>query len=204
VSGDINARLSRWSQRKLAARRGAVIDEPPEKKQPPVQEQDAKANDAAVQPTEETPALPSIEELTAESDYTVFFGKSVPEKLKNAALRKLWRSNPIFGHIDGLDDYAEDFNLIDTPITLAQTNYKIGKGFLDDVEEKLAKLDPAKSDDADHASEPVAVAAPEGETDGGALSQNDAAEDKLNAAARQPDLEEPAASPDEQAPDKTN
>ncbi len=201
MSEDINARLSRWSQRKLAARRGAVIDEPPVKKQhAPVPEPDVKTDEPAVQQADETPALPPIEELTAESDYTVFLGKNVPEKLKNAALRKLWRSNPIFGHIDGLDDYAEDFNLIDTPITLAQTDYKIGKGFLDDVEEKLAKLEPGQSDETDGPSE-LAVAADDG-TGGGALGQIDATEDKAAGAAREPDLEEPGEEPQEQAADK--
>lgn len=53
--------------------------------------------------------LPPIEELGASSDYRGFLRDGVPEELKNAALRKLWRSNPMFALRDGLDDYDEDF-----------------------------------------------------------------------------------------------
>src|SRR3546814_17956960 len=36
--------------------------------------------------------LPSLENLTAESDLTAFLREGVPESLKKAALRKMWRS----------------------------------------------------------------------------------------------------------------
>lgn len=209
MSEDLSTRLSRWSQRKLAARHGDVIDEPPGKEaKPPVREQEAKTTDVApVQDEEAKPELPPIEELTAESDYTVFFGKNVPETLKNAALRKLWRSNPIFAHLDGLDDYCEDFNLIDTPITLAQTSYKVGRGFLDEIEEKIAKLAPAdagaSADDtpADSAAESGEAATEMRQT---ALSDNDAAGDDQGPAAPQPKADASDNSGSGQAEDKGN
>ncbi|MCZ6465922.1 MAG: DUF3306 domain-containing protein [Alphaproteobacteria bacterium] len=73
----------------------------------------------AVAPGEDTPAgedaakdLPPIDGLDKDSDYTPFLGDGVPEKLARAAMRKLWRSDPIFAFRDGLDDYDEDFSML--------------------------------------------------------------------------------------------
>ncbi len=70
--------------------------------------------------------------------------KNVPEALRRAALRKLWKSDPILANLDGLNDYDEDYNLVDTAITAAQTAYKVGKGYLDEIGEKLAQLDESE------------------------------------------------------------
>ena len=86
----------------------------------------------AVAPGEDTPAgedaakdLPPIDSLGKDSDYTPFLGDGVPEKLARAAMRKLWSSDPIFAFRDGLDDYDEDFTIIET-IVKAVTS-KAGK-----------------------------------------------------------------------------
>ncbi len=149
MSDEPNGTLSRWSQRKLAARQGAVVDEPPREKQavapadetPPAAAGEQNSAAKATDPETEIPELPRIDELTFESDYTGFLHKNVPEALRRAALRKLWTSDPVFGFIDMLDDYCEDFNAIDTPITLAQTSYQVGKGYLDEVKEAVAELE---------------------------------------------------------------
>jgi hypothetical protein len=49
-------------------------------------------------------------------------------------LRKLWLSDPIFANLDGLNDYDENFNLIDKIIAAADTNYKVGRGMLSQEE----------------------------------------------------------------------
>ncbi len=68
---------------------------------------------AAVEPTGEavdpTADLPPVETLDENSDYTGFLRDGVPEALRNAALRRLWRSSPLFAFRDGLDDYDENF-----------------------------------------------------------------------------------------------
>ena len=86
----------------------------------------------AVAPGEDTPAggdaakdLPPVDGLDKDSDYTPFLEEGVPEKLARAAMRKLWRSDPIFAFRDGLDDYDEDFTIIET-IAKAVTS-KAGK-----------------------------------------------------------------------------
>ncbi len=86
----------------------------------------------AVAPGEDTPAggdaakdLPPVDGLDKDSDYTPFLGEGVPEKLARAAMRKLWRSDPIFAFRDGLDDYDEDFSMLHS-IAKAVTS-KVGK-----------------------------------------------------------------------------
>ena len=44
----------------------------------------------------------------------------MPEALQRAALRKLWRSNPVLANLDGLVDYADDY----TDAAVARPNLK--------------------------------------------------------------------------------
>ncbi|MGH6728371.1 MAG: DUF3306 domain-containing protein [Pseudolabrys sp.] len=156
-------RLSRWSQRKFAARRGVALPAEAEDVPAPIRSGDdtqlpARERQAALQPAEaETvPVLPPIESLTFESDFTPFLAKGVSAAITRAALRKLWVSDPVLANLDGLNDYDEDYHLVDSTITVAQTNYKAGKGYLDDIEDKLAQRD----DGSDRAiKEPVEAAA---------------------------------------------
>ena len=117
--------LSRWARRKGAHRRreaaratgaargastgpadtpeGAGPDADGPRGSAPAGEADA--------PPREIPPLPDIDELAANSDYTAFLADGVPESLARAALRKLWRSDPVLANLDGLNDYDEDFTL---------------------------------------------------------------------------------------------
>ena len=63
---------------------------------------------SAGDPAPEDLDLPSIDSLTKESDFTAFLRDGVPDDLRKFALRKLWRIDPVFSIIDGLDDYDED------------------------------------------------------------------------------------------------
>jgi Protein of unknown function (DUF3306) len=151
--------FTRWSQRKAAARRGEAVAEatedaatsmrPDDERPSSAPDQDVPAGalgaetkaDAAAAAESDMPVLPSIDELDFHSDYTVFLAKNVPESLRRAALRKLWRSDPVLANLDGLNDYDEDYHLVDTTITAAQTAYKAGLGYLDEIENKLAQVD---------------------------------------------------------------
>lgn len=159
MSDDKNL-LSRWSQRKLAVRRGEALDDRPadsadislvdpladplaDRLADPLADVGADAlSPGDAPPSEpEAPVLPSIETLDAQSDYTVFMAKNVPEMVKRAALRKLWTSDPVLANLDGLNNYDEDYNVIDKAITLAQTSYRPGLGYLDEVKEKLDEVE---------------------------------------------------------------
>ena len=75
-------------------------------------------------------ALPPIESLDTDSDFTPFLADNIPEFIRNRALKILWRSDPLFGFQDGLDDYAENFRVIDKLIDAAtQSSYKPGQGY---------------------------------------------------------------------------
>ena len=92
--------------------------------------------------------LPDVETLNESSDYTPFLKDGVPEKLKRLALRKLWKSNPVFGIIDGLDDYDEDYSAIGIVAQEIFTNYKPGKGMVDpnEAEEEIDEVVKAEGE----------------------------------------------------------
>jgi hypothetical protein len=92
--------LSRWSRRKRAARAA------------PVEPAAAPKAEAPARPATPAPELPPIDSLTPDSDFSVFMHEQVDEKLRRAALRKLF-SDPALNVVDGLDDYAEDFNQLE-------------------------------------------------------------------------------------------
>lgn len=152
-----SSRLSRWSQRKLAVRqgerklathKGGALPEPDEIA--PNKELDNERKPAggqALAPADQSSAvvsenaemlseadLPPIEELSAQSDYTVFLKKNVPEALRRRALRKLWVSDPVLANLDGLNDYDDDYSIVQA-ITMDDTIYKIGRGLLGDEPE---------------------------------------------------------------------
>jgi len=97
--------LGRWSRRKAAAREPSPAARP------------AAASNAAtsqkIEPDEapiDPATLPPIESLTAESDFTVFLRKGVPESLRKAALQKLWQTEPSVVNYIPLVEYNWDFN----------------------------------------------------------------------------------------------
>ena len=103
--------LKRWSQRKLATARAAQAPAP--------SGENATANPAPaeipalVEPSPgapaDAPALPPVESLTIDSDFTGYFQPKVGEHLKRQALKQLFR-DPHFNVMDGLDVYVGDYS----------------------------------------------------------------------------------------------
>jgi hypothetical protein len=105
--------LSRWSRRKLAAARepalpGAQAPTPAVPALGTTGAPDAVAPAAAATPTTTAPALPALETLTFESDFTAFLQPGVEPGVQRAALRKLLH-DPRFNAMDGLDVYIDDY-----------------------------------------------------------------------------------------------
>jgi hypothetical protein len=108
--------LSRWSRRKVAAREGKPLEEPP----PPADDSPpAPAGESATGPgaptgeREPSAELPPIESLRGlASDYRDFMRANVDPALKRAALRKLF-ADPHFNVMDGLDIYIDDYSIPD-------------------------------------------------------------------------------------------
>ena len=88
---------------------------------------DTSGNSAEIgQSEQEKTELPSVETLNADSDFTPFLKEGVPSLLKRAALRKLWKTDPILANLDGLNDYDDDFvkmgvgKIVKTAYTISQ------------------------------------------------------------------------------------
>jgi len=119
--------LRRWSQRKLAAARETEA-RPAAPSVPPVAPVAASSVPPAPPADNATPsALPSIDSLTTDSDFTAFMRPDVDRGLQHRALRKLF-TDPRFNVMDGLDVYVDDYSKPD-PISadlvagLAQARY---------------------------------------------------------------------------------
>ncbi len=89
-------------------------------------------------------ALPSIDSLTGDSDFTAFLREGVPEALRRQALRKLWISDPVIAAPDVLDIHNIDyFNMPSFPEGV-KTLFRVGQGMLDDGEEVRRESPAAK------------------------------------------------------------
>jgi hypothetical protein len=98
--------LSRWSRRKREA-----VEAPPE----PAEVASPAPPPPATCPIPEVPeidpaTLPPVEELTAESDFSLFLRPGVPAALRGAALRRMWSLDPAIRDFIGPVDYQWDFN----------------------------------------------------------------------------------------------
>ncbi len=129
--------VRRWSRRKQAARRGEAEPAPTEAEhdEPPEASGDQPAPDGEVAaPPGGPPALPDPETLDAASDFRVFLQEGVPLEKHQAALRRLWRLDPIYNRLDGLDDYCEDYTDKARAVKGLRTAYRVGKGMLEHIE----------------------------------------------------------------------
>ncbi len=152
--------LRRWSRLKqrAAARRSGDAVAPADAPLPATV--DETGSPPAAGDKEQVP-LPSIDSLDKDSDFTPFLADGVPEDIARAALRKMWLSDPIFAFRDGLDDYDEDFTIIES---IAKSLTEGGKEEeKPDAAEKESEAEPAT--EADQAADgEEATEAPEDET----------------------------------------
>jgi uncharacterized protein DUF3306 len=133
--------LARWSRLKQEARRAS----------PPAASEAAPGAPSA----EPVPELPAIDSLTAESDFTPFMQPGVPEALRNAALQKLWRSDPLLANLDGLVEYGDDFAADFNAGAAVVTAYRVLQGMPEGSEPPPEPAAPQPEPD-------VAPAAPDG------------------------------------------
>jgi len=82
------------------------------------------------------PDLPPIESLGKDSDYSVFLKQGVPEKLQRLALRKLWRLTASVP--DGLDDYDEDYTIVEMVAERVSSGNKIRQGMAGTEDEEAS------------------------------------------------------------------
>lgn len=123
MSDDEEGFLSRWSRLKRAPeaddkRHEAAADASEEAAaEASLPETDALASGAAVEAGDESgqgrPALPAIDDITAETDVRAFLQKGVSPDLTRAALRRAWLADPAIRDFIGLAENAYDFNAPD-------------------------------------------------------------------------------------------
>jgi hypothetical protein len=138
--------LSRWSRRKVAARRGEALPEPVAPTPPPAAEP-APAQAVAEEPPLELPSLDTLKGL--ESDYKAFMQPDIDPATRTAALKKLF-GDPHFNTMDRLDVYIDDYSIPD-PIPAAMLKTLSAArtlGLFDDEEKKQEQGETAPALDA--------------------------------------------------------
>jgi hypothetical protein len=164
--------LSRWSARKSQIVKGE--DVPDEVPAPEI------ADDAAVEDDEDAALtdaellekydLPDPATVTEESGLERFLnGEGLPGRVRQMALRRLWRLNPLFGVIDDMVEYGEDYTDAATVIEGMKTAYTVGKGYAKEVvepEEAEAQEGDAEAQEGDAEAQEGDAEAQEGEQDG--------------------------------------
>lgn len=128
-----DGRLSRWSRRKMKARRGRPEADPEDASALPAERPETEELEVQLSTEEEAEALrkldlPAPESLQAGDDFSAFLKKEVPGQIRRRALRLLWRSNPILANVDGLVDYGEDYTDAATVVENLKTVFVVGHG----------------------------------------------------------------------------
>jgi hypothetical protein len=113
--------LARWSRRKADVRAGrpvvaeapvaAQVAPPPAGQDPGLAAAPAPADMTPPPAPEPPPTLDDVERLDARrDDFTRFVRPTTAPEVKNAALKKLFHTDPHFNVMDGLDVYIDDYN----------------------------------------------------------------------------------------------
>jgi hypothetical protein len=160
MSADREEFLSRWSRLKQEVKEQSPDRESPLGKQPPAPR--------VADPNMPPPQLPPLDKLTLDSDYRDFFHPQVEEKVRLAALKKLF-SDPHFNVMDGLDVYVDDYSKPDplpaamlATLRQAQKIIAWAKETKEETEMKRAEAcaDPAPVSLADQTAPPAIAAEP--------------------------------------------
>ncbi|WP_428645039.1 DUF3306 domain-containing protein [Roseibium sp.] len=160
MSGDDNGR-DFWSRRKAAVRKADAEEEARKVAEAEAQELAGLEEKSDAEILEEL-GLPDPDTLTGEDDFTGYLAKTVPERLRRRALRKLWVTNPVLANLDGLNDYDEDFKAAEVGAQAVKTAYEVGRGFLKGLAEDATgegRPETEQPGGVNHSEEPVFDAA---------------------------------------------
>ena len=201
LTGGDSGFLTRWSARKTHIAQGLEVPEEAADDaalvaddadhQAAESDEDAALSDAELLEKYE---LPNPAEIEEEAGLDKFFDGKTPERLRQMALRRLWRINPFFGFVDEMVEYGEDYTDAATVIEGMQTAYQAGKGYLQKVlspeEEaaekvKLAAEEATLAEDDESATDPEKTAekTPEESPEKSPEEQDGAEADEVGAAA---------------------
>ncbi len=139
--GNDTSFLRRWSKRKTDSNKVASRSEQIEKnaidvKDELIEEEKKLSNDELAEKYEVT----NPQKIDNPLELRNILKDNLPDRLKQLALRKLWKLVPAYGEISELVEYGEDFTDAATVIDNLQTSYIVGKGYIDKVVEKSENL----------------------------------------------------------------
>lgn len=151
------SRISRWAERKSKAEKGELIaeDQPQDEIALENQAEDAVSGDDADHALTDDELLarhdlPDPATINDEDLLGKFLEAGIPDRLRQLALRRLWRLNPLFGVIDEMVEYGEDYTDAATVIEGMQSAYQVGKGYLKTSEDALEKMTGAENPSGEH------------------------------------------------------
>ncbi|MBC6716383.1 MULTISPECIES: DUF3306 domain-containing protein [Aurantimonas] len=171
-TGENDSFLSRWSRRKREVE-AAEAAEAADAQTPDVVDPEAVAREAEeLEQNRLAAEAVDIDSMKAGDDFGLFMKRGVPELLRRKALRKLWRSNPVFANLDGLNDYDEDFR---NPAHNRYTSlWQLGRGFLSTEEQSTQQATGRLTRPEPEADSVAAEAEDQGDADAVADSAADA------------------------------
>jgi len=150
--------LSRWSARKsaMAQNEAATAEAQIEAKRLEEERPEIEAAQAANRQIAE--AI-DIELADYETDFTPFLKDGVPAALRRRALKAMWRTNPILANVDGLNDYDEDFRVVQAGFEVVKSTWEVGRGYaakakevsreMADRDEEINKAEAARKEAAE-------------------------------------------------------
>ena len=136
--------ISRWSKRKSG---NVSVEKNPEQKSYEIEDVKNKKKLSTKDKKDESDyeelndeellekfKLPNPDKIKKEKGLDIFFKDGVPDRLRQIALRRVWKLNPIIRFADAeINDYHEDFTDAATVIEGMQTAYQVGKGYLTEM-----------------------------------------------------------------------
>ncbi|OGA48096.1 MAG: hypothetical protein A3G24_02460 [Betaproteobacteria bacterium RIFCSPLOWO2_12_FULL_62_13] len=149
MSADREKFLSRWSRLKREVKGQSPDQESPPGNQPPAPR--------VADPDTPQPKLPPLDQLTLDSDYRDFFHPKVDEKVRLAALKKLF-SDPHFNVMDGLDVYIDDYSKPDPLPAAALATLRQAQKILEWAKETKEETEAKR---AAAAADPLPVSLPD-------------------------------------------
>jgi hypothetical protein len=173
--------LARWSQRKRAVQEAEAAEETAAAEEAAAAADEAADEEALAANRAAAEAI-DLDSLKPGFDMSPFYKAGVPAALKQAALRKLWRSDPLFALQDGLDVYRENFNDPSYLLKGRASSWMPGSGYAKRFEElkEQAKAALARAEEEARQAGPAEVAdgadaAPGREADGTPAAEAQAA-----------------------------
>lgn len=109
--------------------------------------------------------LPDPDSLAEGDDFSIFLKRTVPERIRLRALRRLWTTNPVLANLDGLIDYGEDFTDAANVIENLQTAYRVGEGMARHVAAMAEQARAIPEDEEGAADESGTENSPDSEAD---------------------------------------